>query len=1405
MFAEARYPKTSAENTNDDDSRSRSSSLMLPVSNIPQSTGLLIGDSMGSLNPRAISRSRTREQSHALFINDIYDGDLDDDDDLEIIMTEDVPDAAMKKFRLNDGVKFVPHIKTEPIKQEGLDDHTISGGHDSRHDSKISGRLTYTGGHDKSMPIDLTQTPETTDYQPTDVVFLTDDEEDSKEDLHVIDLSDDENIRPPISSAGQQSTSQGKDKIQHIDLDDDTVSNVAVVRLNLQTVRKEYIQLTSKRDKLKAKEAQGILCREDTKLLEKLEEGISEREKIINDNEGDDGSSDSDDDEFDDFDDYATNDHVDEAENGLDEEDTGGKYVEDDPEDEYYEQTNEIDDDDDDGDDEYLPTETKNTKKRKRVAKSQAPRSKRVSGISAKTQKTKKPKTKRSKKQQGSRPASAQEWWKREYEKNSEADAIPNFLVPNGRTNPKQAATWQPGGAHDEQVLDMLKDIDPVNARAAMDTTLFLDEGTATTRQAQEAQLKANLKIINDSMVQKDARKEMSLLKKAMGSFGHGKCKITNGRYLLPGMNTPLFNHQLVGVHFMLGKEFSPLGPYGGILADQMGLGKTVQMLACMAQNQGDGPTLIVAPAAAIEQWKSELKRHCTFATRIWQYSDKNANQDPETLKEEKVVIASYQAIAQAFPSDEALRRIGGMKLGLDEWRDQLTGEMGDAFLVDWHRVVLDEAHAIKNHLSRTSKACVHLRSKHRWALTGTPIHNSIEELYPYMRFLKVEWAADMHEFKKKFGRTPGDDESEKARLAAVVPSLMIRRRVHDTFMGQPILRIPPTHPVKTISVELSTEENLIYRRLEARFRDNLNSHIKEGVNTKKMRTYFTYLTRLRQCTSHPFLLETSLRRDFELEDIVWLRQQLAEVGGQTPLRTHISKWINDEEARRLEKDNNGDGGMDFGTTDLGKSAFGGLFEMDEQLERIEAEKTAEDHICRSCTELAQDSQITEPCGHSFCMDCIEPVVHNAEISNQEPKCPHCSTVVKRYKRMPKPVSRNKGYDEDTDAEAVEQPDESVRAPGKRKKKARTKKGPEPGDDAQGLQPRSPDITKFLELCDRTPDKPVTPSAKTTAIKMQVLEWLHKYPDDKIISEIRASSFALLLPLTLRVVIASTRCGGQALNLTAANRVILVDLWWNTAVERQAFGRVHRIGQTKDTYYVKIVTRKTIDERLLDMQGEKDARISETLQDGERKAKPLTYADIRYLIAGDDDDNNLKIDRHRDRNDDATVGGNSDQREEDISSDDEGGNGVSAAVRQGQKRPLGAGADTQKAVKRRRPSKRGPKSNSRATNEDSGEDKGPGGSQEEGTDESQGGLEPTDGPDEPDGSASDNGVIYDPEGAYDSDLPRPSIEGSIDPTDTSVAFEDLGGDFAVKEIENREVPVSDSNPFVDDASDSEED
>lgn len=87
--------------------------------------------------------------------------------------------------------------------------------------------------------------------------------------------------------------------------------------------------------------------------------------------------------------------------------------------------------------------------------------------------------------------------------------------------------------------------------------------------------------------------------------------------------------------------------------------------------------------------------------------------------------------------------------------------------------------------------------------------------------------------------------------------------------------------------------------------------------------------------------------------------------------------------------------------------------------------------------------------------------------------------------------------------------------------------------------------------------------------------------------------------LTLSFQLVGFRCGGVALNLTCANRAIQVDLWWNKALEEQANGRIYRIGQTKPTHFVRLLTKGTIDERVAKLQQEKSGECGKVMGEGD--------------------------------------------------------------------------------------------------------------------------------------------------------------------------------------------------------------
>lgn len=149
----------------------------------------------------------------------------------------------------------------------------------------------------------------------------------------------------------------------------------------------------------------------------------------------------------------------------------------------------------------------------------------------------------------------------------------------------------------------------------------------AKTKQSQMAQLLSNVPAEYSIHHSANDKKQ---IEEAAKRFGFNRVKASDGRWVVKGMNTPLYSHQLIGADWMLAREFARAPPCGGILADDMGLGKTVVMLAVLAANPpsnkdiagGQKTTLIIVPATVVSQWISEIKKHLDkkVAGRVMHY-----------------------------------------------------------------------------------------------------------------------------------------------------------------------------------------------------------------------------------------------------------------------------------------------------------------------------------------------------------------------------------------------------------------------------------------------------------------------------------------------------------------------------------------------------------------------------------------------------------------------------------------------------------------------------------------------------------------------------------------------------------------------------------------------------------------
>jgi SNF2 family DNA or RNA helicase len=116
------------------------------------------------------------------------------------------------------------------------------------------------------------------------------------------------------------------------------------------------------------------------------------------------------------------------------------------------------------------------------------------------------------------------------------------------------------------------------------------------------------------------------------------------------------------------------------------------------------------------------------------------------------------------------------------------------------------------------------------------------------------------------------------------------------------------------------------------------------------------------------------------------------------------------------------------------------------------------------------------------------------------------------------------------------------------------------------------------------------------------------------------------------VMLCSLRAGGEGLNLAVANRTIFLDLWWHVCAEHQAFGRVFRNGQTKETYKHKYFIKNTIDQRILALQESKAAEIGTVIRADGQPRESYTEAEVASLFGKaivDRDGNLLRIDPDR--------------------------------------------------------------------------------------------------------------------------------------------------------------------------------
>lgn len=165
----------------------------------------------------------------------------------------------------------------------------------------------------------------------------------------------------------------------------------------------------------------------------------------------------------------------------------------------------------------------------------------------------------------------------------------------------------------------------------------------------------------------------------------------------------------------------------GGILADDMGLGKTLEVISVIVKG-GPGPTLIIAPVSVMSNWSQQIERHVkkNKALRVLTYhGSSRKSMRAEDFANYDVVISTYGTLStECFSTGSKTPGPVPSKKGL--------------FSVQWRRVVLDEGHIIRNPSTKAAIAACSILARSRWVLSGTPIVNTIKDLYSMLKFLRI-------------------------------------------------------------------------------------------------------------------------------------------------------------------------------------------------------------------------------------------------------------------------------------------------------------------------------------------------------------------------------------------------------------------------------------------------------------------------------------------------------------------------------------------------------------------------------------------------------------------------------------------------------------------------------------------
>jgi SNF2 family DNA or RNA helicase len=465
------------------------------------------------------------------------------------------------------------------------------------------------------------------------------------------------------------------------------------------------------------------------------------------------------------------------------------------------------------------------------------------------------------------------------------------------------------------------------------------------------------------------------------------------------------------------------------------------------------------------------------------------------------------------------------------------------------------------------------------------------------------------------------------SRIHNILRAIMLRRTHVDTIFNAPIVKLPGISHT-THSLEFNDVERAIYNTVKRRFIHDINKIYRAGELNGGYSNILAMIHRLRMLCSHILLCQDMLKQLFNAADIEVLWRLTAKevepapANSQDTIISVLRKMIQSK-SNTIKTCQSTDAHVSsteaVESDDLEElsrgSDFGIYFKFRRFLKELSKGKAwTELHLrsmCGKC-KLPPDEPICTSCFHVYCKECLSNMEYERQTKKEDKiTCIECGTHFEET--SPCTGLEELGFNSEEVAKRVQRVRDNRKAPENRGtfRGKSTSASPESEDEEEDID--------WIELGGVT-----LSSAKLAATKAAILNWRERCPTEKIIVYTQFLGMVRLLgkvckaegwnyvqftgkmSLTARekainqfakdenisIMICTLKAGGVGLNLNMASKVIILDLWFNSSIEAQAYCRAFRIGQQRKVEVLRFVIQNSIDEDLIHMQDRKDVEVS---------------------------------------------------------------------------------------------------------------------------------------------------------------------------------------------------------------------